>query len=201
MTKFMDKSFSVAVGGDQEYRDRWETTFGQRRESPPLGLVDVVAPTCPPEYIAEVKERQERRAVHNARPACEVCHGDGTVLHQGDDYTCPECEGTGNEDPKWRAGLTPSVDDPRDISLTRARAWCQRLRLGQSDADDESLATMLDEAFHEGIAYADSAQHKAVTAMAERAAPSSCKAESPPTMCDGCGLHPAVYCESCCVIG
>ncbi len=32
MTRFMDKSFSVMVGGDEDYRNRWEATFGQRRE-------------------------------------------------------------------------------------------------------------------------------------------------------------------------
>lgn len=32
---FMDKSFSVAVGGDQDYRDRWEATFGPKVKEKP----------------------------------------------------------------------------------------------------------------------------------------------------------------------
>lgn len=27
---FLDKSFSVAVGGNQQYRDNWEATFGKK---------------------------------------------------------------------------------------------------------------------------------------------------------------------------
>ncbi len=30
MTEYLNKSFSVCVGGDQDYRDRWEATFGKK---------------------------------------------------------------------------------------------------------------------------------------------------------------------------
>ena len=42
---------------------------------------------------------------------CDVCHGRKTVPHEGDDYVCPECDGTGTEDPAWRAHVGPPRPD------------------------------------------------------------------------------------------
>lgn len=45
MTRFMDKSFSTFAGGTDEYRDRWEDTFGKRSEA--------ARPKTGPELAAE----------------------------------------------------------------------------------------------------------------------------------------------------
>ncbi len=37
MTEYLNKSFSVCVGGDQEYRDRWDATFGKKDKQPQRG--------------------------------------------------------------------------------------------------------------------------------------------------------------------
>ncbi len=41
MTKFLDKSFSVPMGGDQSYRDNWEATFGKRATPMPSAGVSM----------------------------------------------------------------------------------------------------------------------------------------------------------------
>ncbi len=73
-------------------------------------------------------------------PACDVCNGTAKVIHEGDDYECPECAGTGTEDPAWRAGLSSSP------VRERARAWVREWWSGEV-ADDvaNDLATFLDD--------------------------------------------------------
>lgn len=36
MTQFLNKTFSVHVGGDQEYRDNWDRIFGKKRAPEPV---------------------------------------------------------------------------------------------------------------------------------------------------------------------
>lgn len=33
MTKFLNKSFSVGMAGNQQYRDNWDVIFGKKRET------------------------------------------------------------------------------------------------------------------------------------------------------------------------
>lgn len=34
MTEYLNKSFSVGMAGDQQYRDNWEATFGKKAKEP-----------------------------------------------------------------------------------------------------------------------------------------------------------------------
>ena len=34
MTEYLNKSFSVHLAGDEQYRDNWEATFGKREKAP-----------------------------------------------------------------------------------------------------------------------------------------------------------------------
>ena len=34
MTEYLNKSFSVCVGGDQEYRDNWDRIFAKKKPEP-----------------------------------------------------------------------------------------------------------------------------------------------------------------------
>lgn len=42
MTAYLDKSFSVKVGGTAEYRDNWERTFGKAQLTPREALMEEV---------------------------------------------------------------------------------------------------------------------------------------------------------------
>jgi hypothetical protein len=73
---FMDKSFSVGMAGDQQYRDNWEATFGKRSSD---GICDACnAPTKLELYVSET-----RKALEEA-PEPEVTTDSGRLL-------VPEC--------------------------------------------------------------------------------------------------------------
>lgn len=60
MTQFLNKSFSVGMAGDQQYRDNWETIFGKKEKA------QEEAPE--PDGTAEPPEGNQ-----NDCGACEVC--------------------------------------------------------------------------------------------------------------------------------
>ncbi len=54
MTRFLEKSFSVAVGGDQTYRDNWDRIFKKPDMCAEHGLPLEVGAQCP--YDQEINE-------------------------------------------------------------------------------------------------------------------------------------------------
>ena len=69
----MDKSFSVMVGGDQGYRDRWEATFGRAAPNAGVEWADGSTPTGLTTPSATPTPSAATRYEWNTNHACHVC--------------------------------------------------------------------------------------------------------------------------------
>lgn len=63
-----------------------------------------------------------RRTGSKPSKACDVCHGHRKVQHDGDDHECPECAGTGTEDPAWRARR---IEETRRETIEACAVVCE----------------------------------------------------------------------------
>ncbi len=93
----MDKSFSVMVGGDRDYRDRWEATFGKKKEP----VLHTTAPNACPEqecfscdrvdagpfYCGYCLRQEMKRAADEARATPNA----SVAETLGDTRVCPQC--------------------------------------------------------------------------------------------------------------
>jgi hypothetical protein len=75
VTEFMNKSFSVGMAGDQQYRDNWERIFGKKEEKPeppkePELLCGCGRPgqLCNDPYVEEIHGRVEEVVL------CDSCY-------------------------------------------------------------------------------------------------------------------------------
>ncbi len=220
MTKFMDKSFSTFAPGDDSYRDNWERTF-VKKATPNAGKVQAkycpyhgdYPPThsgCPRRECPSYATPTPRKALCGALIGPEAEDGEYENGHAPTVATLRErhrklvalydvpttptpgkaefctCEDGGDEcewceaHPVRRAAPTPSV--------TEEDHYCC---IGCGETPMPSW----------GMTCCDACKALVCERMSapKQAAPSSGKAENPPTICDGCGLHPALFCEHCVV--
>ncbi len=182
MTRFMDPSFSTYAPGDDSYRDNWERTFG-KKATPNAGPDPYPTASEEREVIANyIAEHSVLLSGHVRKPWLALAEEIQMGAHWFHDAP--------------KATPTPSATPAEPDFHLEARRWLGSWKA--FDADGPEMIPRITESQLRNLTASLEAVLIGAHARGERATPSSCKAESPPTMCDGCGLHPAEYCLDCC---